>query len=230
MAHADALVIESFAVVTPCKASAWLDTLKRCNLLQKYPNIVHDITHGAPIGNPPLLTSTFIPKNMPSASKHANIIDEYLAEEIEAGRMSASLTIEQARTFFGGHFRTAPMGVVEQDGKFRVIHNHSALDSEGVSTNSWLDASENPTKFYTAAQFADAVSLLLHVVGYWRAKLSCHFWAKTFSHFSAMMFSHFRLLLSAISRHVFEPFPGYRFSTHFLVFFQFHGLSWLLSS
>ena len=89
--------------------------------------------------------------------------------------MSAGLTMDQAHTFFGGHFRTAPMGVVEEEGKFRVVHNHSALDCDGVSTNSWLDASENPTKFYTAAQFAEAVSLN----SYWpfRSHLSSHFWA-----------------------------------------------------
>ncbi len=72
--------------------------------------------------------------------------------------MSKGLSIQQAHTFFGGHFRTAPLGVVDQDGKFRVVHNLSATDPDGFSTNSWLDASENATKYYSAAQFADAVS------------------------------------------------------------------------
>ncbi len=84
--HPDALVIESFAVITPYKADTWFQTLQRFNLLQKYPNLVHDILHGSPIGNPPLLHSTFIPKNMPSAIANPQVIDDYLSEEIAAGR------------------------------------------------------------------------------------------------------------------------------------------------
>ena len=166
--HPDALAIEAHAVITPYKPKAWEEMLTRCNLTEKYPNLVHDLIYGSPIGNPPSLIRSFIPKNMRSANEHPEVIDNYLIEEINAGRMSRGLSIEQAHTFFGGHFRTAPLGVVEQDGKFRIVHNLSASDPDGFSTNSWLDASENATKFYSAAQFADAVSaiplllLLLH--------------------------------------------------------------------
>ena len=159
--HPDALVIKSFAVITPYKADTWFQMLQHYNLIQKYPTLVHDILHGSPISNPPILHSTFIPKNMHSAFANPQVIDDYLLEEIAAlaGQMSLGLTLEQAHIFFGGHFCSAPMGVVEQDGKFRVIHNHSALDSNGDSTNSSLDASENATKFYySASQFAEAVS------------------------------------------------------------------------
>ena len=156
--HPDALAIEAHQVITPYKPKAWEESLVRCNLTNKYPNLVHDLTFGSPIGNPPFLTRSFIPRNMRSANDHADVIDNYLIEEIEAGRMSKGLSIQQAHTFFGGHFRTAPLGVVDQDGKFRVVHNLSATDPDGFSTNSWLDASENAMKYYSAAQFADAVS------------------------------------------------------------------------
>jgi hypothetical protein len=39
-------------------------------------------------------------------------------------RMSGLYTIEEAHTFFGGHFRTAPLGLVEKHlggGKFHMI-------------------------------------------------------------------------------------------------------------
>ena len=159
MVQTDVLVIEAHAVVTPYIALAWKEMLSRCDLTVKYPNLVHDIIYGSPIGNPPYLSNTFIPPNMRSANEHPQLIDEYLIEETNAGRMSRGLTVDQAIVFFGGHFRTAPIGVVEQDGKFRVIHNLSAIDPDGYSTNSWLDSSENATKFYSAAQFAEAVSL-----------------------------------------------------------------------
>ena len=153
------LVIEAHTVVPPYIASAWKEMLLHCNLTVKYPNLVHDIIYGSPIGNPPYFSNTFIPPNIRSVNEHPQLIDEYLIEETNAGHMSRGLTVDQAVFFFGGHFQTAPLGVVEQDGKFRVIHNLSAIDPDGYSTNSWLDSSENATKFYSAAQFAEAVSL-----------------------------------------------------------------------
>ncbi|KAJ7576593.1 hypothetical protein C8J56DRAFT_729117, partial [Mycena floridula] len=86
----------------------------------------------------------FTPKNMPSADKHSHIINNYISEQIIAGRMAGGYSIEDALIFFNGHFRTAPMGVVEQNNKFRIVHNMSAIDSEGDSTNSWLDATDEP--------------------------------------------------------------------------------------
>ncbi|KAK0467799.1 uncharacterized protein EV420DRAFT_1324569 [Desarmillaria tabescens] len=87
-----------------------------------------------------------------------DIIDKYITDEIDAGRMYGGLSIEDAEIFFGGHFRTAPMAVIDEETKFRIVHNLSAKDKSGNSTNSWLDAQEKPTKWYTAAIFADAVS------------------------------------------------------------------------
>ena len=96
---------------------------------------------------------------MPSALNNPEIIEKYLADEIAAGRMGEGLTVEEAHVFFGGHFCTAPMGVVFDQEKPRVIHNLSACDSEGSLMNSWLDAKDWPTKWYMAAMFEDAVSI-----------------------------------------------------------------------
>ncbi len=174
MAPPNVLVTEGRKVPTPYRAEAWRDILDQCGLRQKYPNLVHDILYGSPIGSPPPLTCNFIPRNSSSASEHSNIVDKYLADEIEAGRMYGGLSVEDAEIFFGGHFRTAPMAVIDEGTKFRIVHNLSAQDKNGDSTNSWLDAQEKPTKWYTAAMSADAVSFFPSLLGMTGASHVCH--------------------------------------------------------
>ncbi|SJL15911.1 uncharacterized protein ARMOST_19422 [Armillaria ostoyae] len=132
-------------------------TLEKCGLQETYPNLVHDILYGALIGFPPPLTQNFIPQNSSSAMENEAVVDQYLQEEIAAGHMYGGLSIEDGEIFFGGHFRTAPLAVIDEGSKFHVIHNLSAKDGNGDSTNSWLNAKDNPTKWYTASMFADAV-------------------------------------------------------------------------
>ncbi len=160
MEHQHALETEGKRVVTPYHADAWQQTLEKCGLQETYPNLVHDILYGAPIGFPPPLTENFIPQNSSSAMENEAVVDQYLQEEIAAGRMYGGLSIEDAEIFFGGHFRTAPLAVIDEGSKFRVVHNLSAKDGNGNSTNSWLNAKDNPTKWYTASMFADAVSVI----------------------------------------------------------------------
>ncbi|SJL13302.1 uncharacterized protein ARMOST_16742 [Armillaria ostoyae] len=157
MERRNALVTEAHKVVTPYKPAGWRHALQKYNLIDKYPNLIFDITHGSPIGNPPSLTSTFLPPNMPSAEENPEIIENYLQDEIAAGRMGEGMTIEEAFEFFGGHFRTAPLGVVFDQEKPRIIHNLSARDTGGSSTNSWLDAKDWPTRWYTASMYEEAV-------------------------------------------------------------------------
>ncbi|SJL16689.1 uncharacterized protein ARMOST_20218 [Armillaria ostoyae] len=158
--HRHALETEGKRVVTPYHADAWQQTLKKCGLQETYPNLVHDILYGAPIGFPPPLMQNFIPRNSSSAMENEAVIDQYLQEEIAAGRMYGGLSIEDAEIFFGGHFRTAPLAVIDEGSKFHVVHNLSAKDGNGDSTNLWLNAKDNPTKWYTASMFADAQKLL----------------------------------------------------------------------
>ena len=148
-------------IVTPYHAEAWETALRDCNLLHRYPNLVHDILYGSPIGNPPDPTYTYTPPNMASTEHNPAFIDDYLAQEVAAGRMSGPLTMEEATIFFGGHFRTAPLGLVEKtpgSGKWRMVQNNSALDENGFSTNAWLDAKETAIGWHTCAMMADMVS------------------------------------------------------------------------
>ena len=77
------------------------------------------------------------------------------------GRMDGPFTIDEAHSIFASHFRTAPLGFVEKPGSsaLRLIRHHSKLDSFSTSTNGWLDSSISPTKFYSAADAADYVSV-----------------------------------------------------------------------
>jgi hypothetical protein len=127
---------------------------------------MHDISFSSPIGNPPPLTYTFIPENMPSALEHPLVIEAFLDEERVAGHVSGPYTIEEAFVFFGGHFCTAPMGLVEKEpgsSKWQMIHNLSAEDCFGTSTNSWLDAADDPITWYTCAAMADIVSVFVFI-------------------------------------------------------------------
>jgi hypothetical protein len=98
---------------------------------------------------------------MASTDLNPSFIDDYLAGEVKAGRMSGPYTRDEAHAFFGGHFRTSPLGLVEKEpgmGKWRMIQNNSALDGTGQSTNSWLDAKDILIKWNTCADMADLVS------------------------------------------------------------------------
>jgi hypothetical protein len=99
---------------------------------------------------------------MPSANLHLKIIDDFLLEEKEAGRMSGPFTVEEASFIFQGHFRTAPLGLVEKNpgsANYRMIRNFSALDDSCTSTNDWLDAHKILIMWHTCYQFADCVSI-----------------------------------------------------------------------
>lgn len=156
--HPGVLVTERMRLPTPYNPDAWQRELGHDGLLHLFPSLVYDIRFGAPIGSPPPLSATFIPKNSKSATIYANIIDDYLTDEIAAGRMYGGLSVDDAHIFFGGHFRTAPMAVVIDGVKARVVHNFSAEDETGTSTNSWLDAHEAPIMWHSAALMADMVS------------------------------------------------------------------------
>jgi hypothetical protein len=74
--------------------------------------------------------------------------------------MSGPYTVAEAYAFFGGHFLTAPLGLVEKEpgkGKWCMIQNNSVLDTNGVSTNSWLDPKDIAIKWHTCSAMADMV-------------------------------------------------------------------------
>ena len=53
---------------TPYSVNSWTAALLQCNISEDFPNLLHDIKLGSPIDNPPPLTSTFLPRNLPSVT------------------------------------------------------------------------------------------------------------------------------------------------------------------
>jgi hypothetical protein len=132
----NALASELYRITTPYKAEGFRIALEEKCLTSRYPNIGTDIKQGSPIGNPPQLTHSFIPPNMKSALQHPQIVDEHIAEEVQAGRMSGPLTLNETHIIFKGHFRTSPLGLTEKEpgnGKFRLIRNLSKRDARRFS-------------------------------------------------------------------------------------------------
>ena len=77
--------------------------------------------------------------------------------------LAGPFSIAEAHAIVGGHFCTSPWGVIEMAGSptnLHLIHHLSKIDSHGSSTNSWLDAAEFPTWYYSTTHCADFVHLL----------------------------------------------------------------------
>ena len=160
-AHAIDLKKVLYILVTPYFVTAWKDALATANLTHSFPNLVHDISHGSPIGNPPPLLHTFIPNNLSLANIRPDIIWDELREETTACHMSGPFTTEEARVIFDRHFRASPVGLVEKvpgDGKWRMIRHLSKTDCEGFSMNLSLDSHDFPTTYYSMADVAAWVS------------------------------------------------------------------------
>ena len=150
---------------TPYNPITWNAALASSNLLSHFPNLVHDLTYGSPISNPPPLSKFFLPKNLPSANIHPMLIDQELQTEVSAGRMSGPFTIPQASIIFGGPFRSSPVGLVEKipgDGTWHMIRHLSKCDDDGQSTNDWVDSDDFPTNYFAASWVCQFVSSSVH--------------------------------------------------------------------
>ena len=153
-----------YICTSPYFPPAWHRALLYAQLLPSFPFLVHDITYGSPIGNPPPLTCTFLPNNLPSANIRPDIIDQELLGETASGRMSGPFTIDQATIIFNGFFRCSPVGLVEKtpgDSNWRMIRHLSKQDATGCSTNDWIDSDDFPTTYFTASWVAQFVSATL---------------------------------------------------------------------
>jgi len=72
--------------------------------------------------------------------------------------MLGLFSIIQGIIIFGRHFRTSPLSIVEKipsSGKWETIHHLSKEDTEGESTNGWLNVNDFLTKYFSANMTAD---------------------------------------------------------------------------
>jgi len=105
-----------YRTITPYRPDAWRLALLAMGITHSFPNLVHDITHGAPISNPPLLTYTFMPNNLNSTNIDPLYMDKFIQDELDAGCFDSPFSFEEAHMIFGCHFHTAPLCFVEKPG------------------------------------------------------------------------------------------------------------------
>jgi len=94
--------------ITPYKPEGWRQGLLSTGLTHSFPHLVHNISSGSPIGNPPPLTYTFIPHNLKSADIDPVYMDNFIKELI-AGCFNGPFSVEELHIIFGGHFCMAPL-------------------------------------------------------------------------------------------------------------------------
>ncbi len=98
--------------------------------------------------------------NMPSATEHSSIVEEYLAGEVEAGRVALACTLQQAKAL-GIH--CSPFDVIPKKsrlGKFRLILNLSA--PEGASVNDGISKELASLSYVTLDEVAGLAARLRH--------------------------------------------------------------------
>ena len=150
-----------YKIVTPYIPATWNQALSNANLINSYPNLVHDLSFGSPIGNLPHINFTFIPNNLPSAKIRPEYITNLINEEVTTGCMDGPFTVDEAQCIYGGHFRTCPLWLVDKPGSkdLRMIRHFSKEDQFGQSMNSWVDSDNFPTCWFTAATVASFESI-----------------------------------------------------------------------
>lgn len=152
--------------------------LDRYQLTNSYPNLCTNLHNGFPLGNMPLLAKTVIIPNHPSTHNYPDAVDEYLADEVAAGRMSGPFSLEDVEVALRGPVFVSPLIVAVQPqlpgqpDKLRVCRHLSKDTADVPSVNSYIDKTEFPTRFDTASRVADIVS-------------PCSFYAHCRSHASA---------------------------------------------
>lgn len=150
---------------TPYDADAFEHLLKQYNLLDDYPFLVRNLRVGFPMGDFPSLTSSIIFPNHPSASQFAAVIETYLQEEVAAARMSGPFSRVKVEEIVRGPFQCSPVIVAVQPQapgeppKLRVCRHLSKGTRAAPSTNSFIAKEKFPTKFGSASEVADIVSL-----------------------------------------------------------------------
>jgi hypothetical protein len=156
------------AIITPYSANAFEDALKTFNLTTQYPNLVHHLRHGFPMGEFAPITDTTIFPNDPSVETYRLQVDKYLTDEKVAGHMIGPFTQPEMERVCGGPFWCCPMTVVYTPGdpdasppkaeKFRPCTNASKKKKGGISVNDQIDSDDFPTRWGSAAQMGEYVS------------------------------------------------------------------------
>jgi hypothetical protein len=118
------------------------------------------------MGDFPTLLQTTIFENHPSCAEHEDFIRSYLLEEVNARRMSGPFSRDETETILMGPFLCSPIIIAAQPqnpgepDKLRLCRHLSKGNKRQPSTNAYVDKEKYPTKYNTAAEVAEIVSIL----------------------------------------------------------------------
>ena len=151
-------------IVHPYDIAAFDHFLSKHDLKYFYPLLLPNLRHGFPLGEMPPLADTVIFKNHPSTLIYPDAVNNYLTDELSAGRMSGPFSLQYAEKALRGAILCSPLLVsvqVQQPGmpdKLRVCRHLSKGDKNTPSMNSHIQKEDFPTRFDTASKVADIVS------------------------------------------------------------------------
>ncbi|PPR01940.1 hypothetical protein CVT24_001279 [Panaeolus cyanescens] len=154
-------------IVTPYSADAFESHLVSLNLSDKYSLLCNNLRNGFPLGNMPAITQTHIFPNHCSVLGHDEVIDSYLKDEVECGRLDGPFSKDAVEEILRGPFFSSPLLIVSQPqgpnlpDKIRVCRHLSKEDArrEIPSVNSYIVKDDFPTRFDTATKVAKMISL-----------------------------------------------------------------------
>ena len=167
------------SIIHPYNPDTFESLLLRNNLTQFYPLLVNNLRTGFPLGEMPPLTKTVIIDNHPSALQYSDTTDQYLAEEVLAGRMSGPFSRDVTEQILRGPFFSSPLIVSVQTqapgvpDKLRVCRHLSKSNKTNPSVNSYISKDDFPTRFDTASRVADIVSTIFTLSSFSFTSLSC---------------------------------------------------------
>jgi hypothetical protein len=153
------------SIIHPYDTDAFEHFISKHDLTYFYSLLITNLRNGFPLGEMPRLTNTVIFKNHPSTFIHSDVIDKYLTDELDAGRMSGPFSLQHVEYILRGAVFCSPLLVsiqTQQPGvpdKLRVCRHLSKGDKINPSMNSHIHKEDFPTRFDTASRVADIVGL-----------------------------------------------------------------------
>jgi hypothetical protein len=149
-------------VATPYHADTWRSVLELFDISAPFPSLVPGLRHGFLFGSPSPLPHTIISENHSSVHLQPEVVDEYITEELIAGRCSGPFTQAELEFVLDGPFRVSPLGLVEKTpgipGIYRIIRDLSFVGDAAHAVNDELDSDDFPTSWGTFQQVAEFVS------------------------------------------------------------------------
>ena len=141
--------------LTPYRVDAWESFLHHCNLLVKYPSLIHSLRNGFNAGIRSI-HHTYTPPNSLTLHQHPEAYHEMVSTEFRKGRYIGPCTRQEVETLIGP-FQSSPLSWVPKPGKpgkYRAVHNFSfphAPTLVNASINGSINADMYPCTWGTFA-------------------------------------------------------------------------------